>query len=140
MKKILTTTNFRRAFFYFALTLVLINSFFLIKVTAKAAVKNRFEPPFVAGYKFFDFVPRLSGVERAGFLTDKTMSPEKNDGEFLGAQYMLAPVILDLNNTHHRYLILDYTNLIDASKKLKEIKAKAILMTREHKILAEKRP
>lgn len=140
MKKFITYDTLRKAFFLVALVLATINSFFLFKVTSKAAVKNKFQIYTVAGNEFADFKNKISTIEHVGYLTDKDMSPEKNNGQFLGAQYMLAPVILDLNNANHRYLILDYTNLFDAARKLRNIKAKVIEMTPDLEILAEKLP
>lgn len=48
--------------------------------------------------------------DRIGYLTDKDLSEILPGMQFAQAQYVLAPAILDLNNTDHRYLLLDYAD------------------------------
>ncbi len=94
-----------------------------------------FNPP---GREFAGFQERLAGVETAGFLTDKNMSPEKNDGLFLMAQYALAPVILDLDNTAHTDIILDCQNYFHALDLMKKADAAPVYTNDFGKILARK--
>lgn len=47
---------------------------------------------------------------RIGYMTDKDLSQVLPGMQFSQAQYVLAPAILDLNNIHHRYLLLDYSD------------------------------
>lgn len=94
-----------------------------------------FNPP---GREFTGFRERLAGIEKAGFLTDKNMSPEKNDGLFLMAQYALAPVMLDLGGTGHSHTILDCTNYFHALDLMKEADAAPVYTNDFGKILAVK--
>ncbi len=52
------------------------------------------------GAAFLDLKDKLKSLKIAGYLTNKDVSSEKNDGEFLMAQYALAPIVLDLGQTH----------------------------------------
>ena len=91
-----------------------INFVFLLKDFSGAipiAQKSRIPIP---GQEFADLAEYLKGVKTAGFLTDKDMSPERNDGQFLAAQYTLAPVVLDLNNPDHELVILDCISIPSA--------------------------
>ncbi|HOW35552.1 MAG TPA: hypothetical protein PL155_03990 [Candidatus Omnitrophota bacterium] len=90
------------------------------------------------GFEFADFKDKLTGINAIGFLTDKNMSPERNDGQFLAAQYTLAPVILDLNNPNYRLNILDCTNLADAFGIMQGISAEPAFINPYGKILAQR--
>ena len=93
-------------------------------------------PNFEPGYEFEDFKDKIKGEKIIGFLTNRDTSAEKNDQEFLLAQYMLAPVILDLNNPQHKLLILDYTSPIFLGYKLKELSAVRLYDNSFNKVLA----
>ena len=96
------------------------NCLFILKDSSRALTRRPGENIQYPGYEFQDLRQKLPAVRRAGFLTDKDMSPERNDGQFLAAQFIFAPAVLDLNNPHHEFLILDYTSLpaaLDAMKK-----------------------
>ena len=94
-----------------------------------------FTPP---GREFASLQGHLAGVERAGFLTDKNMSPENNDGFFLMAQYALAPVMLDLDDTTHTDIILDCRNYFHALDLMKKADAAPVYTNDFGKILARK--
>ena len=63
------------------------------------------------GIQFLGIKEKLKAGLTVGYLTNRDLSPEKNDQEFLQAQYMLAPTILDVNNPRHEFNILDFTDL-----------------------------
>ncbi|OGX28269.1 MAG: hypothetical protein A2787_02290 [Omnitrophica WOR_2 bacterium RIFCSPHIGHO2_01_FULL_48_9] len=90
------------------------------------------------GREFADLADDLQGVEKVGFLTDKDMSPEKNDGLFLQAQYRLAPTVLDLGNAQHPLLIFDCQNVLTAFDMMKELNAAPLHVNPYFKILAER--
>lgn len=68
-------------------------------------------PAVEPGLQFESFVPFLKGVEQAGYVTDKDMSRENNDGIYLQAQFFLAPTVLQLNAARPQHIIIDSTNL-----------------------------
>ena len=90
------------------------------------------------GIQYADLKKGLAGVREAGFLTSGNETAEGNDGQFMLAQYMLAPTVLDLNNSTHRYSVLDCANPQEALGILKIINAKPIYVNAFGKILAER--
>ena len=130
----------KTAFFVLAVFLVGFNFASVIKSYRSALVKNGTDKHPEPGFEFAGFKEKLSGLKRVGFLTNKDMSPERNDGQFLGAQYMLAPVVLDLGNPRYRWVILDCTSLIPAFDMMQEIKAAPIDVNEHSKVLAERKP
>jgi len=50
------------------------------------------------------------------------MDNKKDAMQFAQAQYKLAPIILDLNNIDHKYIIFDCSNLNTAKEKIKELR------------------
>ena len=137
MEKI-TRETFRTIFLALAFTVLLIHitSLYPAYKFTQFQIKTKFvqEP----GIEFKEFIKELKGVKKIGFLTDKDMSPERNDGQFLAAQYMLSPIILDLNNPNCEFIIFDYTSMAEAYKKIKEIGAVLMYANRYGKILAKK--
>lgn len=61
------------------------------------------------GTPFEAFKDPLKEIPKVGYLTNKDMSEESNDGLFLMAQFELAPTILKLNEVDPKYNILDYS-------------------------------
>jgi len=108
--------------------------FFGVMAELTNSRNNRIEP----GIQYADLKKDLEGVRIAGFLSDGNETPEGNDGQFMLAQYMLAPTILDLNISTHRYSILDCSTPGKAMGILKIINAKPIRVNLFGKILAEK--
>ncbi len=58
-----------------------------------------------------------------GYYTDKNLDDNRNARQFAQAQLVLAPIILDLNNTSHEFIIFDCSSRVVAAKKIKEIGA-----------------
>ena len=90
------------------------------------------------GMEFAGFKKHLVGKTVVGFLTDKNMSPENNDGQFLKAQYALAPVVLDLGESRHRFLVLDCSNILTAFDLLQQLNAEPVEVNPFNKIFAQK--
>jgi len=91
------------------------------------------------GHEHLDFKDFLGGAKEIGFLTDKDMSAEKNDGQFLKAQYALAPLLLDLNNPNHEFLIIDPTSIFSALEINQDLKADFVHVNGFNKILAQRK-
>ena len=90
------------------------------------------------GIQYAAFKKPLEGVAAAGFLTNQDMSPEKNEGGFLQAQYILAPTILELNNPNHTYNILDFTDQIYVFYMIKKFNFKRVADTEWAKVLVKR--
>jgi len=91
-----------------SILLIISNTFFLGVNTISRYTKNVI--PFEPGFQFFHIKEKLGQLKQIGYLTNKDMTREHNDGIYLQAQYFLAPTILDLNNSKYRLLIMDYPN------------------------------
>lgn len=119
------------------LTITLFNSFFLLKKCYHIISFGNKAFYVNPGREFSDFQKALQDIEHVGFLTNKDMSSERNDGQFLAAQYILAPTILNLGCLE-RLIILDYTNPELAMKKITEINAVPVYTNPYGKILAQR--
>lgn len=83
---------------------------FTLFLSIRYVIKNK-NPALVIyepGYQYANFLPHLKNVKRLGFLTNKPTSSESGFEDYLQAQYVLAPRILDLNNSAYEYNIMDY--------------------------------
>jgi len=134
-------TSFLKYFHIFiiclALLFVLVNlvsGFFGVMAQIRREKALLVEP----GIQYSEFKEMLKGVRIAGFLTDGNEKPDNNDGQLMLAQYMLAPTILDLDNSNHRYNILSCSTPQAAVGILKIINAKPLGVNIYGKIIAEK--
>lgn len=128
-----------RIFIACACVILLFNVAASCKVHRITLRKLQTELPLEPGMEFKELKHFLYGARTAGFLTDKDMSPEKNDGQFLGAQFMLAPTTLKLNDTSPEFIILDYETLLRAYPKIRALNAVVVATTPYGKILVKKR-
>jgi hypothetical protein len=91
------------------LIIVLLLSFLKIHDQGGGIVHENFTPSLEPGqnYQFIkDALPK--NITQIGYYTDRILTPEKIDtGYLLSAQYALAPIILDLNNTSADYILED---------------------------------
>ncbi len=83
---------------------------FTLFLSIRYVIKNKNQALIIyePGYQYANFLPHLKQVKRLGFLTNKPTSSESGFEDLLQAQYILAPRILDLNNSTYEYNILDY--------------------------------
>ena len=63
----------------------------------------------------------FAGVSRAGYYTDKNLDFPIAIAQFEQAQYVLAPTVLELNNTSLPLVIFDCTTPAIALAKIKEL-------------------
>lgn len=134
IKKILT---FRSAILALSSIILICNVFLLLTGIfshLKKDNKYRHEP----GLQFADFKDALKGIRQAGFVTNKELSSENNDGQFLMAQYMLAPTVLELNASNNKYNILDCTSETHIVYALKSLGAAPLKINKYGKMLAVK--
>ncbi len=122
-----------------SLAMIGLTSFYLL---ANYMVKSRQPdtPIYEPGTQFATFKEKLKDVNAIGYLTNKDMSEEKNDGTFLQAQYMLAPTVLELNETHPNLNILDYTSPVYTVFTMRSLRSKPIASSPYGPVLAEKQP
>ena len=63
----------------------------------------------------------FANVPRAGYYTDKNMDIPLAVAQFEQAQFVLAPTVLELNNTNLPLVIFDCTSPAIAMQKIKEL-------------------
>ena len=142
MKSIKQILNFLRQpkniFLLLAAVITAFNCFSLFDIYLETLNKSPGILPPEPGYEFADLKNRLKGIKRIGFLTNKDMSSERNDGQFLAAQYILAPTILDFDSQNYKLFVIDATGLIPAFDIMQSVGAEPLYVNRYSKILAEK--
>jgi hypothetical protein len=92
----------------------------------KLSALRRQRPFFFAGEAFAGAKDIIHGEKYAGYITDKDLKLDKNIAEFSQAQLSLAPVILDLNNPNHRFLIINCESQERAKAVLQHYRARPI--------------
>ncbi len=129
----------------FILFIILTNALTIFKHCREASPKftARTSLPGAAesqepGMEFESFRNFLKDVPKIDFLTDKPMAAENNDGQFLGAQYILVPVFLELNGHDNKMVLIDATSTFAGKQMLQDIKAQALSVNAYGKILAER--
>ena len=126
------------AFLALALLLAAFDSIDLLKKLAKTQYERQRHPFYFSGLKFSGLEDTLKNVDYIGYYTDKDLNLKENAAQFSQAQYILAPTILDLNNTSHTFILFDCTNEKKAMSKIKQVHAIAIKKNRFGIILARK--
>ena len=78
--------------------------------------------PFIfLGFKFSGLDQFFKDEKYVGYYSDGDAKDANVIEEYSQAQYVLAPIILDLNNTSHRYTIFNCTSDAVAMKKIQEL-------------------
>lgn len=90
------------------------------------------------GLKFSGLEEDLTGVQAVGYITDKDLSVKENQLQFSQAQYILAPIILDVNSLRHELFLIDCTTEPKAFAVLKAIGAVPLKKNQYGIILARK--
>ncbi|MDD3375628.1 MAG: hypothetical protein PHY73_07920 [Candidatus Omnitrophica bacterium] len=117
--------------------LIIINlAFNSISIMAQiTTIEKRSTEP---GFQYADLKDQLKNETIVGFLSEKNQTPEGNDGGFMMAQYMLAPILLDLDNPDHKINIIDASTPDAAKSILSIIRAKPVYISPFGKIIAER--
>lgn len=114
----------RKAAFNILLFIILcLNGLHLCKEVRAMQKLSRLFADRSIGRAFTGFEEVLKNSSLAGYYTDKDLRQTRHSREFAEAQYVLAPVILDLNNVDHPYIIFNCLNEETAWRKIKEIGA-----------------
>jgi hypothetical protein len=122
----------RNAFLILLGACILVNSFQLgVRILSHSQQQSGF-----LGDQFAPLLPVFANVRKAGYYTDKDLNDARAIAQFEQAQYVLAPTVLDLNNTNHPLVILDCSSPQAAKQKLEELGLKAISMSNSGIVLA----
>ena len=120
--------------FFLAFTgrnIFLILSFLILFTNSQSLKKDilsrqeiRQQIPYIFhGIKFSGLKEILGNTEYIGYYTDKDLDNTQDAMQFAQAQYVLAPTILDFNNTNHQFILFDCSSETVALNKIQEIKA-----------------
>lgn len=105
---------------------------------SKIITSRQIMPYVFWGLKFSGLNGLLKAQRSAGYYTDKNMDERFNALQFAQAQYVLAPVILELNNTEHEFIIFDCSTARKALEKIKELGAVPLRVNPTGVIIARK--
>ncbi len=117
---------------------IIFNAFYLFKETAALSKSRKENPFFFSGSKFEGLGEILKSTGHVGYYTDKDFSNNQHVSQFAQAQYVLAPIVLDLNSTQRRFVLFDCTSEEIAFAKIKEIGYLPLKKNQYGIILAEK--
>jgi hypothetical protein len=108
-------------FIFLASATVLFNTTKLYKEIKKTQATRANIPYVFTGVKFTGLKSVLNHAEYIGYYTDKDLDNRQDAAQFAQAQYILAPIILDLNNTDHEYILFDCSSLAVTLDKIQEL-------------------
>jgi hypothetical protein len=135
--KTFITSHILRALF---LSCVLCATLFGLIATARKLhdnFENRRAKPFsFYGNAFTGLAEALSGETYLGYYTDLDIADPRAGARFQQTQLILAPVILDLDNTAHRFVLFDCAEPRKCLNKIAEIKARPLKASNQGAILA----
>ena len=103
-----------------AVFIVITNMLALYKEIRIVGRIRRAIPYTFIGNKFLGLSSVLKDVKRIGYYTDKSLDVNQNAMQFAQAQYILAPIILDLNNTNYPFVLFDCSQRTVALEKIRE--------------------
>lgn len=137
VKRVLPATLVYPLCLYFLLSVNVVTLFQEIAQTKSARQKS---PYFFLGAKFLGISHVLRSETRVGYMTDKDLDDRIAAMQFSQAQLILAPTILDLNNSGHKFSIYDYSNPVSALTEIKTAGLYPLAKNRFGLILAGERP
>lgn len=105
--QIKSISNPSRLFAVIILTAILCGSFELFK-DIETTQQARKETPFIfQGFLFSGLEKFLPNVHYVGYFSDKDLDDNSDAARFAQAQYILAPIVLDLDYQKHEWVIFD---------------------------------
>ena len=91
------------------------------------------------GFEFSDLAPFLADQPTIGYFTDLDFSSESlTTKNFLAAQYKLAPVALEVDNSRPPLILIDASSPEAAFKLMKRLGAEPVYLNPYGKLLAHK--
>ena len=131
--------SFRQIFSAVAIVLILYNSVGLAKdINKTRRFKALLQKAYFAGFKFNGLDKFLAEADKIGYYTDRDPDDKKTMAQFSQAQYTLAPIILEFNNTDHQFIVFDCSSENIALEKIRETNAVALKKNAYGIILARK--
>jgi hypothetical protein len=104
--------SLKRTFLVLCFLLIALNALMLVR----SLVPDR--PVGFGGIKFAGLHDILKDETHIGYLTDLDLKDDRNLAEYEQAQLMLAPAILDINDTSPKFFIVNCSSDEAAARKL----------------------
>ncbi len=121
---------FKKLFLGCCLVLIVVNSFQLFQKLSPQ------HPINFSGLKFSGLDDILEHETIIGYTSDLDIKETGPLADYEQAQYMLAPIVLDIINPAHKFIVINPSNDTAALDKLKEFKARPLLRNQFGVILA----
>ena len=128
------------AFWLPVMALVILNGVHLQAILSRAQMVKKVMPFYFQGLKFSGLNDVFTDVRSVGYYTDRDLKKDEAASQFSQAQYVIAPVVLDLNYADQDFILFDCTSEEVAQKKIEEIGAVALRRNQFGVILARKFP
>ncbi|OGX05948.1 MAG: hypothetical protein A2Z88_02635 [Omnitrophica WOR_2 bacterium GWA2_47_8] len=119
--------------------LIVSNIIKLNQEISKTHKMRKLIPYTFLGVKFTGIQELFTDVKSVGYFTDKDLDDQTAAAQFSQAQYVLAPIILDLDHSKHEYVLFDCSSEEKAMEKIKELKLTAIKKNQFGIILAKRK-
>jgi len=103
---------------------------------SKLSAARRDKPFSFYGEQFSGLADVLKGETYVGYYTDKDIQQPVYGAQFEQAQLSLAPLVLDLNQTNHRFIIFDCNDEKECWRKIAEVRARPLKRSNTGIILA----
>ncbi len=132
--------NPSRLFAVIILIALLCNSFELFKDIETTRQARKKMPFIFQGFLFSGLEKFLPKVPSVGYFSDKDLDDSGDAARFAQAQYVLAPIVLDLDYQNHEWIIFDCTNESKAFEAMKLIGASPVKRNQFGIILARRIP
>ena len=132
--------DIRRIFAVLLLALIALNSSDLAETIQKNQAKHKRVPMVFYGFLFSGLNQILPNVKRIGYFTDKSFDNKDAAAQFAQAQYVLAPIILDLDYKKHEWILFDCSSEEKAQEAIRQTGAVAVKRNPYGIILARLEP
>ncbi len=134
-------TNVPRSIFLALVTVAIVAGMANLTQELSGLCAARQKSPFsFYGDQFNGLTGVLKGEPTVGYYTDKDIDQPAYGAQFEQAQLSLAPIILDLNRTDHRFVIFDCRNEKECWRKIAEVHARPLKRSSTGIILATTMP
>ena len=141
IKKTSERTSFTKSFFLISIFLILtFNIHSITKETSRLFKIREHIPYSFQGYNFEGLEKVFQNIEYVGYYTDRNVEEPKNNMRLSQAQFILAPTILDINDTSHKFTLFDCSNEIIAFNKIKELDLIPVKKNKDGIILTIRKP
>ncbi|MBF0121904.1 MAG: hypothetical protein HQL21_00680 [Candidatus Omnitrophica bacterium] len=122
-----------------AIALAILVGLFLAYHDLTILSAKRRNQPFVFAGKPFEMIKFLFKGERViGYISDRNIDDKNIGAQFAQTQLGMAPIILDLNNLNHRFLILDCQDERNATNIMMKFNIRPIKRSNTGIIIAER--